>query len=161
LTGKPELHRRCFAIDGGEGGALLSDLESSRSIKRVYSPRHADTLLVFGPLSQKLVPAARQLARAVPRPASALVVGDAAELLLGLRSLEPREVQLALAGELPGLSVADGSEPEPTEVVLPDRKELEIATEIAVHSLGPVQPFTDGPGGRGCVVGTRRSQSCQ
>jgi len=145
LTGRPELHRRCFAIDGGEGGALLAELERSSSFERVYSPRHADTLLVFGPLSRKLVPAARQLARAVPRPASALVVADASELLPGLRPFEPREVQFALAGELPELNVADGPEPEPTELNLPDRKELEIATEIVVHSLGPIQAFTDGP----------------
>lgn len=156
--------RRYVAVDGGAGAHLLATLPSVCSALRpVASPRHADLLIVVGPVASKLTPAMITAARALPRPARALIVdGPAAEGLLpaniadlgaifpGARrvaSCVPRAVGAAAldGSEWRPLEVGDGEPAEPATISLPSKAERELHTELAVLSLGPLQPFTAGP----------------
>jgi NADH:ubiquinone oxidoreductase subunit D len=158
-----KLHRY-FAIDGGSGAHLLAALEKlSPYLQPVASPRHANLLIVCEPVTQKLVPAIVNIARSLPRPAQVLLIGaDAkpptfgntyaslAEIFPGARSIKPTSMNDVLAAIVatspwPALQVSDVPGKEPELMQLPGQQEQEMATELAVLSLGPIQPFTAGP----------------
>jgi NADH:ubiquinone oxidoreductase subunit D len=154
-----------FAIDGGSGAHLLAALaRRSPYLKQVASPRHADLLLVVEPISQQLAPAVVEVARALARPARVLVLGElepelhsflggvlasVEDLLPGAQRLSLPSVEAvldaALHPEQPALPFSNTSGPEPVTISLPSRQEQEMATELVVLSLGPIQPFTAGP----------------
>jgi NADH-quinone oxidoreductase subunit D len=161
LTQAPQ---RYIAIDGGAGAHLIAALHGSDPrLQIVDSPRHADLLLVIEPISRTLAPAVAELARAVPQPAHALIVvaptnaglpqADfvrAEELLPGARRIAAQSGEQVRAAMLdtsdwPALAVADEPRHQPDTIALRPKREREIATELAVLSLGPVQPFTAGP----------------
>ena len=132
-------------------------------VKPVASPRHADLLIVVEPVTPKLAPAVAEVARAMPRPARALLLGEPAldeyrgthlvrveEILPEARRVAQASVEQIVALALdparwPALTIAEVSTPEPTTIPLPPKREREIATELAVLSLGPIQPWTAGP----------------
>ena len=160
-----KLHRY-VSIDGGAGAHLLAQLAGRDPyFQQVSSPRHADLLLIVTPISQKLAPAVVAMAKALVRPAHVLLI-DATH---GISTAFPRETFVSVEDLFPGaarvpgnsietllamalrpeqwseLSVASQFEPDATTIPLPQRQELELATELAVLSLGPLQPFTAGP----------------
>ncbi len=158
--------RHYFAVDGGSGAHLLTALsQRSPYAERVASPRHANLLVVVEPISEKLVPAIVEIAQALPRPAHALLVGgpeavcdsstetkpaDLQKVLPGSRHLQQVSVEGLLDAVLDRsdeseLIVSDGSEVDSPTIQLPSRQQQEMATELAVLSLGPIQPFTAGP----------------
>src|SRR5258708_20013502 len=64
-----------FAIDGGSGAHLLTALaRRDPYVRQVASPRHANLLIIVEPINQKLLPAVIEVAKALPRPAHALLV---------------------------------------------------------------------------------------
>lgn len=168
---------RYFAVDCGPGSQLIAALSrSSPWLRQTFSPRHADLLIVFGPISHKLAPSVAEVARALPRPSRALVVeagwqseqdeaylgrADIEALLPGARIINlyedasllgPGEELLvdtllkALRSSVwPQYSVSQEMLPQPETIRLPGKGEREVATELAVLSLGPIQPFTAGP----------------
>lgn len=154
--------RRYLSVDGGGGAHLLAELASfDPYLQPVATPRHADLLLVVEPISQSLAPAVVELARAMPQPAGMLLVGESALSQQGglvsastlfpqardvslLTPVQIRDAALALE-DLPLLILLDTPVPESTTISLPPKQERELATELAVLSLGPVQPFTSGP----------------
>jgi NADH-quinone oxidoreductase subunit D len=157
---------RYFVIDGGSGAHVLAALlERHPYARQVASPRHANLLLVIEPTSQKLSAAIVELARSLPRPARALIVGepeagyDSAsetdrfrleDLLPGARRIIPTSVASVLEAILnpaksTELAVIDQPGVDETTIQLPQKQEQELATELVVLSLGPVQPFTAGP----------------
>ncbi len=157
---------RYLAIDGGTGAHLIAALagEDPR-LQEVASPRHADLLILFGPITEKLAPSVAEVARAMPRPAHALVIGQSSQsafyanptdlerLLPGARYISAPS--LGQAGQVvaaafdtsnwPELTVREEALPQPDTIQLPSKGERELASELAVLSLGPVQPFTAGP----------------
>ncbi|MDQ2717456.1 MAG: hypothetical protein M3Z08_21385 [Chloroflexota bacterium] len=156
--------RHYFAIDGGGGAHVLAALmEVHPSIRQVATPRHADLLLAFEPLAQKLSTAVVELARALPRPTRILIVGEPGAgqddipgveqtrletFFPGARRISQTSVadvlEAILSPEQPvDITDIDGSMVEETTIELPQKQEM--ATELAVLSLGPVQPFTSGP----------------
>jgi hypothetical protein len=161
------IHCRYVAVDGGAGAHLLAELAglqySMGYLTPADSPRHANLLMVIGPVTKRLRPAIVHLAKALPRPSGALVIrnphleGLTFEELVRPEELLPGSLQVegtsasqvaraALeAGRQEGLQVAPDAGPEPHTVSLPSREEQEIATEMAVLSLGPVNPFVAGP----------------
>ena len=159
------LHRY-FAVDGGYGAHLLAALSGySPYLQAVASPRHADLLLILAPITQKLVPAIVEIAGALPHPAHVLIlsepsseqarsagmdIADVETLFQGTRTIttaSPADVLHALTDTAPWaeLAVNDVTVPEAQTIQLPSRHEQELATELVVLSLGPVQPFTAGP----------------
>lgn len=155
---------RYLAVDGGSGAHLLAALPGrDPRLQPVYTPRHANLLLVVEPVGWKLVPALAEVARALPRPARALIVGQpgperfphadlarVGNLLPGTRrapSDTPEQIVAAAidAARGPALTVAGAPLLQPETIALPGKQEREIATELAVLSLGPIQPFTVGP----------------
>jgi len=158
--------RNYFAIDGGSGAHVLAALSDRHPYARqVASPRHADLLLVIEPISQKLSAAVVELAKALPRPARALIVGEHVAgpgnvpeservhlevLLPGARRITPTSVESVLEAifhpeQSAELANIDQPGIDETTIQLPQKQEQEMATELAVLSLGPVQPFTAGP----------------
>jgi NADH:ubiquinone oxidoreductase subunit D/Ni,Fe-hydrogenase III small subunit len=159
------LHRY-FAIDGGYGAHLLAALGGySPYLQAVASPRHADLLIIVTPITQKLIPAIVEIAEALPRPAHVLVLSEpsgeqAASVGMGIANVEtlfqdvrtittasPADVLHALTDTAPWAEIAlnNVNVPEAETIQLPSRQEQELATELIVLSLGPVQPFTAGP----------------
>ncbi len=159
------LHRY-FAIDGGYGAHLLAALGGySPYLQAVVTPRHADLLIIVAPVTQKLVPAIVEIAEALPHPAHVLLlaepagertnpavthIADVETLFQGVRTITPASpegVLHALTDSAPWaeLAVNETSVPEAETIQLPSRQEQEMATELVVLSLGPVQPFTAGP----------------
>jgi hypothetical protein len=155
-----------FAIDGGYGAHLLAALAGRNPyVRQVASPRHANLLIIVEPINQKLLPAIIEIAKALPRPAHALLVrtdengldqfaarGSASleEILPGSRQITANAVGTVLdavlqAGQWAELKPLDTSEFQEETIQLPPKKEQEMATELAVLSLGPIQPFTAGP----------------
>ena len=66
-----------FAIDGGSGAHLLAALDGySPYLRPVASPRHADLFIIVAPISQKLVPALVEIAKALPHPAHVLLIEE-------------------------------------------------------------------------------------
>ncbi len=160
------VQHRYLAVDGGTGAHLASALlgEDPR-LQRVASPRHADLLILFGPVTQKLAPSVAEVARAMPRPAHALIIGqgsqsafyaepaDLEHLLPGARyisAIPPGQPgQIVAAAFNPSnwleITVREEALPQPVTIRLPSKGERELASELAVLSLGPIQPFTAGP----------------
>lgn len=155
-----------FAIDGGSGAHLLTALtESHPYVRQVATPRHADLLLVIEPLGQKLSTAVVELARALPRPAQILIVGEREigyentpgneyirleDLFPGVPRVTPISVESVLEAILDpeqstALTIKGPPVVDETTIQLPQKQEQEMATELVVLSLGPVQPFTAGP----------------
>lgn len=156
-----------FAIDGGSGAHLLAALtERNLYVKQVASPRHANVLLIVEPISQKLAPAVVEMAKALPRPAHALVVGDPQQgepdhlsetELAHVEDFLPHALRISQASVEAVLNVMlhperwtelisiDRPEAEATTIRIPSKQEQEVATELVVLSLGPIQPFTAGP----------------
>lgn len=156
-----------FALDGGSGAHLFAALSrQSPYARQVYSPRHADLLIVVEPISHKLVPSVQETARTLARPAHVLLVGSpdrgkldhfsgldlarVEDLLPDALHLPSPTVEAVLEAVLapehwPELALSQQGEPEPILIQLPHRQEQEIAPELAVLSLGPIQPLTAGP----------------
>lgn len=163
--------RTYFALDGGAGANLLADLAGrDPSFQAVASPRHADVLLIVEPISNKLVPSLVAIAKSLPHPACVLLL-DTSETELhsfsdvdiaNLATIFPEAQHVPSFDQL--LTVAfdthvdthaiihiavdagsEQKEQEPTTIQMPQKSEQEMATELAVLSLGPVQPFTAGP----------------
>ena len=155
-----------FAIDGGSGAHLLEALSGRYPyIQQVASPRHADLLLVVEPINRKLAPAVGELARALPRPARILTVGEpGAERdhfpgndIVRVEELFPGSHRVALTSVESVFEAMLRSEQwsttekieqptvEEATIQLPSKQEQQMATELVVLSLGPVQPFTAGP----------------
>lgn len=156
--------RHYVAIDGGSGAHLLAALMGCYPyIRQVASSRHADVLLVIEPVSEKLTAAVVELARALPRPARVLIVGAYAptrdgmpesasieQLLPGARRISSFSIPSVLEAILSveqAAAIADSDRPgvEETTIQLPQKQEQEMATELAVLSLGPLQPLSAGP----------------
>lgn len=150
------------AADGGSGATLLSLLRhGAPALVSVDSPRHAGLLLVVEPVSKRLVPAIADIYRAIPAPRRALVIdtGDPwserpagerelDQALPGLRRVDadPQlERIVAAARELPATSEQPRVVPEATTIPLPSAHERELATELIVLLLGPLQTFAAGP----------------
>jgi hypothetical protein len=157
---------RYFAIDGGHGAHLLAALAgSSPSIQAVASPRHADILLIIAPVSRKLVPSIVEIEEALPQPAHVLLVEEQAgeldrraatdiadldELFPGARRITAssgEDIHDAMLDPAPWmeLTLTEAQVPDVETIQLPPKPEQEMATELVVLSLGPVQPFTAGP----------------
>lgn len=150
--------RRYFVVDGGRGGEFIALLSRFHTIRRVSNPRHAEVLLVFAPVADRLRPSVSELCGAMPRPRAVIVVpagnpkpSEANRDLLPTALTAPAETSASdLANFVAGcrLNYEDhpsdrNRQPEPTP--LPPKNERDTATELLVLSLGPVQPFTAGP----------------
>ncbi len=157
---------RFVAIDGGSGAHIFAALAGCHPyVQQVASPRHADLLVIVEPVNQMLAPAVVELAKALPRPVRALLIStpgteldhvtstmqaDITKLLPGVqRTLQPSldallDTLLGFA-QWPELEGIVASESEPLLMQLPHKDEQELATELVVFSLGPLQPFTAGP----------------
>src|SRR5450755_3046067 len=71
--------RQYYAIDGGSGAHLLAALSGySPYLRPVATPRHADLLIIVAPISQKLVSAIVEIAKALPHPAHVLLIHEPA-----------------------------------------------------------------------------------
>ncbi|MCZ7574426.1 MAG: hypothetical protein M5U01_38235 [Ardenticatenaceae bacterium] len=154
---------RYLAVDGGSGAHFLAALaHADPQLQAVTSPRHADLLIVVEPVTRKLAPAVAALARALPRPVRVLVIGDSErderceadlapveDLLSGARRARPSISEVLTAARDPApwpeVTIADGPAGEPTTISLPSKQARELATELVVLSLGPIQPVTVGP----------------
>ena len=156
--------RHYFAIDGGSGAHLLAALSERHPYTRqVASPRHADLLLVIEPISQKLAAAIVELAKTLPHPAHLLIAGESEagyDNLQGTKDVRLEDI-FPGAHRVPSTSLEDVLEAilsleQATEIANIDQpgvdettiqlpQEQELATELAVLSLGPVQSFTSGP----------------
>ncbi len=155
-----------IGVDGGSGINLLADLAGRDPyLQQVSSPRHADLLLVVEPISQKLAPSVVMMAAVLAHPACVLLVGEPeAGLatfpgtdLAHLDDLFPGAHRIAFASVEQVLDAALHSEQwsetnlanipgeEEMTIQLPSKQDQEMATELAVLSLGPIQPFTAGP----------------
>src|SRR5258708_665687 len=155
-----------FAMDGGSGAHLLTSLAGRDPyVRQVASPRHANLLVIVEPINQKLLPAVIEVAKALPRPAHALLVRtdenkldqfpgiDSTSLeenLPGSRQITANSLGTVLTAVLHArqgaeLNLLDTSESHEETIQLPPKEEQEMATELAVLSLGPIQPFTAGP----------------
>ncbi|MBA2677243.1 MAG: hypothetical protein H0U76_02425 [Ktedonobacteraceae bacterium] len=161
----PSLHRY-LSVDGGSGAYLFAHLAGHNPfLQPVFSPRYADLLIVVMPISHKLAPAVVAMAHALVQPAHILLLDTAHELsdIFPAETFAPIEDLFPEASHVPGdsveailqgvrslkqwsaRSVIDGDEPDPPTFSLPAREGLEMGTELAVLSLGPLQPFTSGP----------------
>ena len=155
MTGSAE--RRYFAVDGGAGGALLGQLRhASPRLIEVASPRHADLLIVAEPVSTVLAPFVAEAYRALPRPCAALGIGTPQSILQNVIPAIRRIAGATASAEAvteEALAIpfdatpAESREPkiEPITMQLPSKHERDIATELVVVTLGPIQPLTAGP----------------
>lgn len=156
--------RRFYAVDGGGGATMLAALLAcGERVRRAWSPRHAQLLVVFEPVSSVLLESLVEIHRAMPRPCAMLAIADASTELFrnaGLVRMEdifPAVVRfpsglsaLELANRMLAIPLAcEATPPAPaldeTTIALPDRSSREMASEPLVLSLGPAQPFTAGP----------------
>ncbi|MBF6591584.1 MAG: hypothetical protein IVW57_13815 [Ktedonobacterales bacterium] len=167
--------QRYLPIDGGAGAQLFAALAGqSPLVREVASPRHADLLIIAEPLSAQLAPALATLARSVPQPARVLLVGAGgasaspeARALFPDAPRVPGEIQAILAAltapaRLPRLRLSDAAPADESPTIsLPPKREREIATELAVLSLGPLQPFTAGPLRLWLICDGEQVLSCQ
>lgn len=152
------------AIDGGSGAHLLTELANyDPSFQQATSPRHANVLLLIEPITQKLLPVVKELTATLAQPFQVLIIGEADMVLTAmaaapvrLEKLFPqaqRITQPSAATILAVVQQAQASSGEvfeqpqidATTIQLPQKQEMELATELAVLSLGPIQPFTAGP----------------
>lgn len=119
-------NRRCFVIDGGTGADRIAALRA-RDVQIVDSPRHANLLLVIEPVSEALAGAVSDAWRAMPQSRSRATLGPNGEII-DVQSAEPHAIEI-----------------EPLTVDLPPKEKREMATELAVIVLGPLQQMTAGP----------------
>jgi len=156
-----------IGIDGGAGASLLADLAGRDPyLREVSSPRHADLLIIVEPISQKLAPAVVTMAKALAHPAHVLIVGEPQTertafqegnlalldvLFPGADRVSSVSAEQVLAAAFDAqrwshMSIPDiDREAEEITIQLPAKQDQEIATELAVLSLGPLQAFTAGP----------------
>lgn len=157
------MQRRYAAVDGGAGAHLLAALSGMDSrLRPAPSPRHADLLIVMGPITRNLVPALLEYARALPQPAQALIVDTAASDLVlpdyvPAMDLLPRSPQVDVRSAEQIVDIVQRLAPWPSfglvtsaafaedTIKLPNKQQRELATEMAVLSLGPIQALTAGP----------------
>lgn len=161
MTGKIETY---VVADGGHGAAVLASLRHARpGLTPAASPRHADVLIVVEPVTTKFAPAVAEVYRSLPAPRRVLAIAAAVPAALyrgdgvGIGEVisgAPRivgtpsaETVLATAVDLDSGAAAasPGTPPEAVTVPLPSKSEREIATELAVLTLGPAQHVTAGP----------------
>ncbi|GAC1454254.1 MAG: hypothetical protein PVSMB2_02890 [Ktedonobacteraceae bacterium] len=157
---------RYIGVDGGSGAHLLADLAGRDPyLQQVSSPRHADLLVVIEPISQKLVPAVVMMAAALAHPSRVLLVGEPQTERTTLpdvnfarldnlfpsahrvpsSSIEQIMHAVRDANRWSDMSIIEATEQEETTLQLPAKQDQEMATELAVLSLGPLQAFTAGP----------------
>ena len=153
-------------VDGGFGANLLADLAGRDPyLQQVSSPRHADLLIVVEPISQKLAPSVVMMAAALAHPARVLLIGksQAERTTLSESNFAQLDGHFPDAQRIPFSSleqivnaafdvrlqsetnISDTTKSEETTIQLPAKQEQEMATELAVLSLGPLQAFTSGP----------------
>lgn len=140
-----------FPIDGGGGAHLFSELDLL-GLPRAYSPRHATAVIVAAPVSDRFAAAVLQVIRAVPKPHRVIVAADdreamrLPEVLSSARRVNASAQDvIAALKEVPAELAYDAPSVEPVFVQTTPKAEREIATELAVISLGPMQPFSAGP----------------
>lgn len=154
-----------IAVDGGSDTHVLAALaDYDPSFQAAASPRHANVLLIGEPITQKLLPAVKEFAATLARPFQVVIIGEADEVStetkdtpVRLEELFPNahrimqvspETILAVVAQQAQVS-EEGAFQQPqidaTTIQLPPRQEMELATELAVLSLGPIQSFTAGP----------------
>lgn len=149
---------RYVTVDGGAGAHLLAALSVYNGrFQQVTSPRHATMLLLIEPLTESLVPAIKEVARALPHPAFILRVNmiepaceKTDDLFPGIPCITTSSVERLLEAmhdvrQWFDVAALQADEQEETTIELPQKQEQELATEMAVLSLGPLQPFTSGP----------------
>ncbi len=155
-----------IGIDGGSGANLLADLAGRDPyLQQATSPRQADLLIIVEPVSQKLVPAIVAMAQATASPSHVLIVGKpqagldtfSGVNLANLENLFPgahrvldtsseQVLHAALDTERwSDMNVTDTPAHDETTIQLPAKQEQEMATELAVVSVGPLQTFSAGP----------------
>ena len=148
-----------FAVDGGAGAHQLAVLaRQSPYLVPIGTPRHADCLLIVAPLSQKLAAAVDLLRDALPAHAKIILYHPAELPDMALPAMpdttlspdaQPLTTLTAAAVRAAYLSAPEMQAmrlPLPlTDVTIDLPSPSEIATELVVLSLGPVQPFTAGP----------------
>jgi len=155
-----------IGVDGGAGANLLADLAGRDPyLQQVSSPRHADLLIVVEPISQKLAPAVVMMANALAHPARVLLVGEPSTgrtplpeaYVAQLDTLFPNAQRVASssieqvvhaardAKSQSEMSITYTSGQEETTLQLPAKQDQEMATELVVLSLGPLQTCTAGP----------------
>lgn len=165
LAGVLHRDRHYFAVDGGGGAALFALLSGPETgLIPASSTRDADLLVIAEPVSRKLAPSVIELFRAMPRPRRVVVLGPPGPEwlphsdLVRMEDLLPNVVRLQAdassfeklraechAVKLTFDEASVESSVAPQTISLPDKKDRELATELTVLSLGPVQPFTAGP----------------
>jgi len=155
-----------IGIDGGAGANLLADLAGRNPyLQQVSSPRQADLLILVEPISQKLAPAVVTLAKALAHPAHVLIVGGSPTerpafpegnfalldaLFPGAHHAPATSIEQVLRSALSSqqwaeMSINETLGQEETTIQLPAKQDQEMATELAVLSLGPLQAWTAGP----------------
>lgn len=146
-----------LAVDGGAGALELARLAGQQpTLRAVSSSRHADALLIVAPIAAPLLPAIKMLAQAMPPGGRILIFpthagqDETANMVVNalpsaqiLSSLTPAAIAAALRAPVPPVALPDA--PQIAEDLIDLPQEHEIATELAVLSLGPIQPFTAGP----------------
>ncbi|MDQ6801509.1 MAG: hypothetical protein M3041_11790 [Acidobacteriota bacterium] len=140
MTGSSSAPRRCFIVDGCAGADLIAAMRGRDArLQVVDSPRQADLLLVLEPVSDALTSAAAGAYRAMPRPRRIATTGRT----------DPSRADEVIDRLVRSDALTDerdiASEIEPFTVPLPPKEEREIATELAVIALGPLQKMTAGP----------------
>lgn len=172
MRGLASLERRYFAIDGGAGAAFIAQLPGTDDrLRPAASPRHADLLIVLGPVSKALMPAVAAAYSDMPTPRELAVIhlgagaptfpesGHIADCLQATYTIDGSPTDVTVPATLAS-SIAQGrgaaaarrgrhhgEVPGQTEVLVPLRSpdEREIATEDVVVSIGPIQRATAGP----------------
>jgi NADH-quinone oxidoreductase subunit D len=158
---KPIAFARFIAVDGGTGAHALAALAGMRAdVRQVHSPRHANLLLIFGPLAATMREPLAETAQAMPRPSAAILVERDGAKVDGNGVLDVgaqlRPLQRLPTGSVMRIAQAcadleqDGFEMVASSAWKPDTIDVspaaaEMETELVVVSLGPVQPFTAGP----------------
>jgi len=109
-------------VDGGSSNAVELELTSltgptydlaQYGIRFVASPRHADVLLLTGPLTRNMLEPLRQAAAVMPEPRAIVTAGDFAGLLSdSYATVElPDELRRAVVAHVPG------DPPEPWQLI--------------------------------------------
>lgn len=137
--------RRYFVVDGGGGGEFTALLSRFHTIRRVSNPRHAEVLLVFAPVADRLRASASELYGAMPRPRAVIVVPDgnpkpseANPDLLPTALSTPAETSASdLANFVAGCRLNYEDHPsdrnrQPEPIPLPPKNERDTATELLV-----------------------------
>jgi len=166
LTHLTQRVHRYVGIDGGAGAHLLTDLAGRDPyLQQGPSPRQADLLILVEPISRKLLPAVVTEAKALAHPAHVLIVGEPEaglatfpgtdlprldDLFPGAHRVASASVEQVLDAALHAerwseINTTNIPAEEETTIQLPSKQDQEMATELAVLSLGPIQPFTNGP----------------